>query len=87
MVDILNFTGKGLFEMDKDKIIHYEELIYELCEEAISNMGTIAPKEISTRKFIHNLQTMIEQFNEEEDYEMSYLINHAIKKMKEKYGV
>ena len=87
MVDILNFTGKGLFEMDKDKIIHYEELIYELCEEAISNMGTVVPKQLSTKRFIHNLEEMIEQFNEDEDYEMSYLINHAIEKMKEKYGV
>ena len=82
----MEFSGDGLFDMDKEEIKRYKDMIYVMSEKAIKDLSENAPQHIAVIHFIHNLEDMEQTFNEEEDYEMSYLLNHAITKLKEKYG-
>ena len=85
MEGLKDFTGEGFFDMEEEEQKKYENMIFHICNEILTNMEREFPHNDVKHIYTTNLRELERHFILEEDYEMSYLINNTIKRLNNEY--
>jgi hypothetical protein len=81
MDELKHFTGEGYFDLSREEQERYSEMIFRVCENVLGDLERKYPNDNMKLLYMLNLHELKQYFIQEEDYEMTYLINETIKRM------
>ena len=85
-MEITDITGSGFFELTEEQKTQYHNYIWTAVEKTYIQERKVYGHFETLKRLIDQIEWMEENFEEEEDYEMCYLLNKSKIRLQKKYG-
>lgn len=86
-MDVSDIKAIGFFKLDEEKKNDYTDYIWNAVEETFLEERKRYGHFTTLQRIVDQIEWMEEEFIEEEDYEMCYLLNNCKEKLNKKYGM
>lgn len=85
-MDVTDIRAIGFFDLDEEQQSQYTDYIFEAVENTFIEERKRYGHFTTLQRIVEQIEWMVKEFMEEEDYEMCYLLNNSKKKLRKKYG-